>query len=58
MQYFADLSDSIQENPLKLHATLNPAIYLNLYQSPLSAPSSFYLLLSVSPRSLVSHDTL
>lgn len=54
MQYFTDSSDSIQENPLELHAMVDPAIYLNLYL----LPSSLYLPLAVSPRSLVSPDTL
>lgn len=58
MQYFTKLSDSIQENTLELHAMVDPAIYLNLYLSLLSAPSSLYLPLAVSPRSLVSPDTL
>lgn len=38
MQYFTHSSDHVQENPLELHAMEDPAIYLNLYLSFLSAP--------------------
>lgn len=44
------MSDSIQGNPLELYAMVDPAIYLNLYLSPLSAPPpsiSLFLFLLV-----------
>lgn len=41
------MSDSVQENPLELHAMEDPAIYLNLYLSSRSAPPPPSICLSL-----------